>query len=47
MAKVTFEAQPKLTKREAELLDILEEIGLEDLKKCRDYLDNMIAGYME
>lgn len=28
MAKVTFETQPKLTKREAELLEILEEIGL-------------------
>ncbi|GIC70594.1 hypothetical protein [Fructobacillus tropaeoli] len=28
MAKVTFESQPKLTKREAELLEILEEIGL-------------------
>lgn len=28
MAKVTFETQPKLTEREAELLESLQEIGL-------------------
>lgn len=28
MAKVTFESQPKLTDREAELLESLQEIGL-------------------
>ncbi|CAK1232086.1 MULTISPECIES: hypothetical protein [Fructobacillus] len=37
MAKVTFESQPKLTKREAELLEILEEIGLGKVVKSALY----------
>lgn len=47
MAKVTFEAQPKLTKREAELLDILEEIGLGKVVKSALYDELYIDDLVE